>query len=158
MSNSAAPNGPFEKIRSELDRWLEAARITGERALDAVGLAAETRPLPPHTDIIETASDLHILVDLPGVVAEAVDLSMTGQMLTLKAIRLPSPLLTEEATIHLRERLTTRFERTYPLPFAVDTDSVTAVVRDGTLHIILKKTAHSQARQIPIQRGDESPA
>ncbi len=156
MSTSGSPTGGFDRLRQELDRWFEAARAAGERTLDAVGLAPESRPLPPLCDVVETESDLHVLVDLPGVSAEAVDLSLRGQVLQLKAIRLPSPLLTEAASIPLRERLTTTFERTITLPVQVDADSVRAVVRDGMLHVTVKKSHLAQARQIPIQRGPET--
>jgi HSP20 family protein len=157
---SAGPYNPntFDRLRQELERWLETARVTGERALDAVGLASEARPLPPHVDLIETETDLHLLVDLPGVSADGVDLSITGQMLTLKAIRLPSPLLAEGSTVHLRERTTLQYERSIPLPLSVDTDNIRAVVRDGLLQVTLHKSPQSQPRPIPIHRGDAPPA
>lgn len=155
MSTTGASAGGFERLRQDLDRWFEAARVAGERTLDAVGLTSEARPMPPLSDLIETETDVHVLVDLPGVSADGVDLSLTGQVLMLKAIRLPSPLLTDAATIHLRERITTTFERTIPLPVQVDADSVRAVVRDGLLHVSLKKSHLAQARQIPIQRGSD---
>ncbi|MDZ4687193.1 MAG: Hsp20/alpha crystallin family protein [Planctomycetaceae bacterium] len=156
MSQAPSNTGTFDRIRQELERWLETARVTGERALDAVGLAADTRLLPPHSDLIETETDLHLLVDLPGVSADAVDLTITGQMLTLRAIRLPSPLLAEGSKVHLRERTTLQFERSYPLPIGVDTDSIRAVVREGMLHVTLHKSPQSQPRPIPIQRGDNA--
>lgn len=156
MSTTGSSSGGFERLKQELDRWFEAARVAGERTLDAVGLASETRPVPPLCDVVETESDVHLLIDLPGVTADGVDLSMTGQMLQLKAIRLPSPLLTDAANVHLRERLTTTFERTIPLPVPFDADAVRAVVRDGLLHITLKKSQLAQARQIPITRGGDT--
>lgn len=155
MSTSQSASSGFDRLRTELDRWFEAARVAGERTLDAVGLASEARPQPPLSDLIETETDLHLLVDLPGVSAEAVNLSLSGQVLMLKAIRLPSPLLTEAAKIQLRERVTTTFERAYPLPVQVDADSVRAVVRDGLLQVTLRKSHVAQARQIPIQRAQE---
>ena len=39
MSAGASNPGTFDRLRQELERWLETARVTGERALDAVGLA-----------------------------------------------------------------------------------------------------------------------
>lgn len=154
MSTGPANSGTFDRVRQELERWLETARVTSERALDAVGLAPETRPLPPHVDLIESETDLHLLVDLPGVSADAVDLSITGQMLLVKAIRLPSPLLADGATVHLHERTTLQFERSIPLPVIIEPEAIRAVVRDGLLHVTLHKSPKSQPRTIPIQRGD----
>lgn len=158
MSTGTSNSGTFDRLRQELERWLETARVTGERALDAVGLAPESRPMPPHSDLIETETDLHLLVDLPGVSAEGVDLSITGQVLTLKAIRLPSPLLSEGTTAHLRERTTLQYERSFALPAPIDAENIRAVVREGLLHVIVHKSQQSQARTIPIQRGDCAPS
>jgi len=153
---STGPSGnAIDRVRQEVDRWLETARITGERALDVVGLASESRPMPPQADILETETDLHVLVDLPGVPADAVDLSLAGQTLTLKARRNPPPLLGEGAKWHMRERLTLFFERTFQLPVQVEGDSVKAVARDGLLQIVLRKTPQVQSRTIPIQRSTE---
>jgi HSP20 family protein len=157
MTSTPQP-GTFDRVRQEMDRWLETARVTGERALDAVGLASETRPLPPQCDVVETETDLHVLVDLPGVPADAVDLSLSGQALTVKARRLPPPLLGEGAKWHLRERLILSFERTLNLPAAIEPDSVRAVVRDGLLQIVLRKVPQPPSRTIPIQREAEPPA
>jgi len=154
--STVPPGGAFDRVRQEMDKWLETARIAGERALDAVGLASEARPLPPQTDILETEMDLHLLVDLPGVPADGVDLTLAGQVLTLKARRTPSPLLGDGAKWHLRERVTLCYEREYHLPMPVELDSVRAVVRDGLLHVILQKTAQVQSRPIPIHRGTEN--
>ncbi len=154
IGGASGSTGAFERLKGELDRWFDAARIAGERTLDAVGLASDSRPQTPHSDILESETDLHVMVDLPGVGADAVELSLSGQVLLLKAIRLPSPLLTEQTKVHLRERLSTTYERAVALPVPADADSVRATVRDGVLHVTLKKSHFAQARQIPIQRGE----
>lgn len=156
--STASTSNPFDRVRSELDRWLETARITGERALDAVGLSSENRPLPPQTDMLETDTEVHLLVDLPGVAAEGTDLSVSGQVLTLKAHRTPAVLSSEGAKCHLRERVTQVYERSYHLPVPIDADSIRAVLRDGLLHVVIRKSPQIQPRTIPIQRGSESAA
>ena len=156
MSQNTLQN-PFDRVRQELDRWMETARITGERALDAVGLAPETRPLPPQADVLENDTDVYVMVDLPGVPADAVDLSLSGQVLILKARRTPPPLLGEGGKWHLRERLALSFERTFNLPAQVEPDSVRAVARDGLLQVVLRKIPQVQSRQIPIQRQADVP-
>lgn len=147
--------GPIDRVRQEIERWVETARITGERALDAVGIAREERPLPPYADLLETEADLHLLVDLPGVSADGVELSLTGQSLTVRAQRPLSAFDTETAKYHLRERHALKYERTIVLPTPVDAESVRAVVRDGLLHVTMPKSRLSAARPIPIQRGPD---
>lgn len=152
---SAMGNSPFDRVRNELDRWLETARATGERALDAVGLVSETRPSVPAIDVLETEPDLHVFVDLPGVTADGVDLALQGQVLLIKAHRQAPAVMTEATKPLVRERLTLAFERSVTLPLAVDTESVRAVVRDGLLHVTLRKRPDVLARPIPVQRGNE---
>uniref|UniRef100_A0A7C4LM77 Hsp20/alpha crystallin family protein n=1 Tax=Schlesneria paludicola TaxID=360056 RepID=A0A7C4LM77_9PLAN len=156
--SAASTSNPFDRLRSEFDRWLETARITGERALDAVGLAPENRPLPPHADIVETDTDVHVLIDLPGVPAEGVDLAISGQTLTLKARRTPPPLLGEGTKWHLRERLTQAYERSFHLPLPIEADSIRAIMRDGLLQVVVRKSPQVQPRTIPIHRGGEPTA
>ncbi len=157
MSAYNSGTGPFDRVRQEFDRWFETAKATGERALDAVGLVGEGRPGIPSLDLWETDHELHLLVDLPGVGADGVELALLGPSLQLKARRQLPVIAVEGARQHLRERQQTGYERTLTLPVAVDPDSVRAVVRDGLLYVTLKKRPDLQARPIPVSRG-ESPA
>ena len=152
---SAFGGGPLDRVRQELDRWLETARTTSERALDAVGLASETRPGVPAMDVLETEADVHVFVDLPGVAADGVDLALQGQVLLVKAHRQAPAVMTEATKPLVRERLTLAFERSVTVPVAIDAESVRAVVRDGLLHVTLRKRPEIQARPIPVQRGNE---
>lgn len=155
---SAFGNGgsPLDRVRQELDRWLETARTTGERAMDAVGLTSDTRPSTPAIDLLETEADLHVFVDLPGVPADGVDLALQGQVLLVKAHRPAPAIMTELTKPLIRERVTLAFERSVTLPIAIDAESVRAVVRDGLLHVTLRKRPEVQARPIPVHRGNES--
>jgi HSP20 family protein len=154
---SAFGNGgsPLDRVRQELDRWLETARTTSERALDAVGLTSDTRPSTPAIDLLETEVDLHVFVDLPGVAVDGVDLALQGQVLLVKAHRQAPAIMTEATKPLIRERLTLAFERSVTLPVAIDAESVRAVVRDGLLHVILRKRPEVLARPIPVHRGNE---
>jgi HSP20 family protein len=155
---SSPSSSPLDRVRQEVERWVETARITGERALDAVGLASETRPIPPLVDLLETETDLYLFVDLPAVSADGIDLSLAGQVLTLKARRNAPPMLGEGARWLSRERVAATFERTINLPLPVESDSVRAVVRDGLLQVVLKKVPQVLSRTIPIQRSAEAPS
>ncbi len=157
MSAFGNGGGPLDRVRQELDRWLDTARTTGERALDAVGLTSETRPATPAVDVLETETDLHVFADLPGVAVDGVDLALQGQVLLIKAHRSAPAVMTEATKPVLRERHALLFERSVTLTAAIDPESVRAVVRDGLLHITLRKRPEIQARPIPVQRGGEYP-
>jgi HSP20 family protein len=153
---SAFSGGPLDRVRQELDRWLETARTTSELALDAVGLTSDTRPITPAIDVLETETDLHIFADLPGVGVDGVDLALQGQVLLIKAHRSAPAVMTEATKPLVRERWALAFERSVTLPIAIDAESVRAVVRDGLLHVTLRKRPEIQARPIPVQRGNDS--
>ena len=145
---------PLDRVRNEMDRWIDAAKSTGERALETLGLLGSSRPSMPAIDIIELAEDVVVLIDLPGVSAEAVELALTGNMLTVKATR-AGHSFPESATprLHLTERANVRFERAIPLPVAVNADAIRAETRDGLLTVSLPKAITAPSRTIPVVRG-----
>ncbi len=149
---------PLDRVRHEMDRWIDAAKSTGERALETLGLLGSTRPSMPTIDIIELSEEVVVLIDLPGVSAEAVELSLTGNMLTVKATR--SGCLYAETVsprLHLTERANVRFERAIPLPVAVNADAIRAETRDGLLTVSLPKVIAAPSRTIPVVRGGAEP-
>ena len=145
---------PLERVRHEMDRWIDAAKSTGERALETLGLLGSGRPSMPAIDIIELAEEVVVLIDLPGVSSEAVELSLTGNMLTVKATRAGNEF-PEAATprLHLTERASVRFERSIPLPVAVNADAIRAESRDGLLTVSLLKVIAAPSRSIPVARS-----
>ena len=151
------PEGPLtasvEKLRQELDRWLDVAVSQGGRALDAFGLRGE-KSWSPAIDLIEQTDDVLVLVDLPGVAPSAVDVTLVGNMLTLKGKRPDRPQNSEE-TVHPAERPTGEFCRSIPMPAPVDPEQVSAEAREGVLRIRLAKTERAKPRQIPVQIGGQ---
>lgn len=148
---------PLDRVRHEMERWLEVARSTGERALETLGLSAPGRPSTPPIDVVELSTEIVVFVDLPGVSAECVHLSLTGNMLTVKASRCGMDF-PEGIQRHVFERTSTQFERAIPLPAAVDPDNIRAETRDGLLTVTLHKATASHGRSIPVTRASGSPA
>jgi HSP20 family protein len=134
-----------------MERWLDVARTTGERAMETLGLAAAGRPSLPAIDVVERDADIAVLVDLPGVPAEAVQLSLVGNMLTVKGIR-SSTEYPETTRRHVIERSSAQFERLISLPAAADLEEVHAETRDGLLIVTLKKS-QQPGRSIPVTRA-----
>jgi len=137
-----------ERLRREFDRWLEAAASQGERALDAMGLRGE-RPCSPRVDLIETADAILVDVDLPGADPATVDVSLAGNMLTIKGSVAAQPA-EDGRTVHLSERRHGAFSRSLPLPAPVDAERVTAEVTSGILHVKIAKAEQAKPRQIRV--------
>jgi HSP20 family protein len=138
-----------ERLRREFERWLDAAMHQGNRALDVVGLRGADRPWTPAVDLLETPTDVQIDVDLPGIDPVLVDVSLTGNMLTVqgpKRTHVP-PM---GGTVHLSERMQGPFQRSIPMPAPVIADSVTAELKNGVLQIRLMKSEKARSLKIPV--------
>ncbi|MEX2286824.1 MAG: Hsp20/alpha crystallin family protein [Planctomycetaceae bacterium] len=152
-SHESRPERPLtasvEKLRRELDHWLDVAWSQGERALDAFGLKSSPT-WTPAVDLIETPDEVRVVVDVPGVDSHKVEITLAGNMLTLKGERLPI-LNRDQQQIHLRQRHSGTFVRSIPLPAPVDAEKVSAETENGVLTIRLTKSERAKPRQIPIE-------
>lgn len=162
---------PVNRMKEEVERWWQSARASGERAMEAVSqlninpgmLARATseramevfsmfglRPGVPLVDVYEGPERIHVVVDLPGVHADAVELSLSGNVLKVTAKRWVENA--PDLRPVQKERSGERFERTILLPCAVNPESVAAVVTDGVLRVELQRVAQPPERPIPVQK------
>ena len=146
---------PVDRVRHEVDRWLEAVRSTGERAMETLGLTPTNRPSTPPVDVIELPEDILVQIDLPGISAELVELSLVGNTLTVSANR-TRPEFSIDAKVHLRERFVGQYQRSIPLPSVVNDEAIRAETRDGLLTVILRKMTPMPGRSIPVTTRDSS--
>jgi HSP20 family protein len=77
-------------------------------------------------------------IDLPGVRAEDLDLTLDGEALTVKGSRaLDRP---EGYRVQMTERGPVEFTRTVTLPAPVDAEHIGATLTEGVLTVTLRKT------------------
>jgi HSP20 family molecular chaperone IbpA len=103
----------------------------------------------PATDIFETGDALKIVMEVPGVLKDAVDVKIENEVLSIEA-RIETanynglePLYTEYSIGH--------FTRSFTLPWQVDQQNITAQLEDGVLTLTLNKRPESKPRRIAIQ-------
>ncbi len=137
-----------ERLRREFDRWLDMAAAQGERALDAIGLRGG-RPWTPAADIIEVEEAILVNIELPGVLPANLDVSLAGNMLTVKGTGRPTPTK-EGQTIHLAECRHGDFSRSIPLPASADPEQIAAEFAEGILKLRIAKLTAAQPRQIVV--------
>lgn len=104
----------------------------------------------PPVDVVEGEKEIILLFDLPGVDQKDIDISVSGDQITVKGERKP---LDGEARFLRQERVFGPFSRTFALRVPVDIDRVTAVYRNGVLEVRLPKAEEGKARKILIQEG-----
>lgn len=143
-----------ERLREELDRWLDVAWSQGEKAMDVMGIRG--RVMGPAMDVIERPDSILILVDMPGIAAEQLDVSVSGNLLTVQGVH-PAPILAADETLVRRERPHGQFKRSIPLPVRVEPESISAECTLGVLRIRIVKTEREKTRRVPVRSGDSGP-
>lgn len=139
----------FERLRQELDNLLETAWTQGSRAFDTVrGYAGKF--WTPLADVVETRDSCLVTIDLPGCDPATVEVSLLGNMLTVKGDR-AAAAAAEGSTSHRHERPHGPFCRSIPLPAPVDPDKVVAEAKHGVLSICLTKLEAAKPRQIKVE-------
>ena len=126
-------------------RMLDAA-LSNLDAMDWTAPAAAT----PRADVLEGDKEFRIVLDLPGIAASDLEISVENQTLSVKAERkLEVP---EGFEPRRRERAgNVAFTRTFRLGSGVDPDAVGAKLQDGVLTLTLPKTEQSLPRRIEVK-------
>ncbi len=108
----------------------------------------------PAFDLKETRDAYLLKADLPGVREEDVDVSVTGNRLTVRGQR-ESERREEGDTQYIYERSHGAFTRSFTLPEGVDADRVEADLDDGVLTVRLPKRPEVQPRKVSLKRLKE---
>jgi len=138
---------PLNQLRHEMDRLL-----TGFRSqLPEVSFGWTGRN-QPSVNLWEEDDCLVAELEVPGVKADQVDLSVVGAELTLKIERAEPRC--EQVTYHRRERPVGSFTRVLRLPCEVDAERVAAELQDGVLTIRMPKAEAAKPRKIRVSSAD----
>jgi HSP20 family protein len=131
-------------MRREMDRLFEG--LSG-------GLSREpTAGVFPLTNTTEDNDNYYVRAELPGVGADQLDITVTGDSLSISGER-KIPAETEEVKYHRKEREAGKFSRMIGLPGQIDTEKVDASCGDGILTVVLPKAAAAKPRQISVAGG-----
>jgi HSP20 family protein len=137
-----SPLDELERMRNELDRL--AGNFTG------TVFKLPTDGVFPLVNVTEDQNNYYVRAELPGVKTEELDLSVTGEALTLAGER-KLPEESENASYHRREREAGTFSRVISLPARLDVDKVKAHAEDGVLTVVLPKAESAKPRQIAVK-------
>lgn len=108
----------------------------------------------PLMNLTEDRENYYLRAELPGIKARDLEISATGDSLTVSGERKISPD-DENVTFHRREREAGRFSRVVTLPGDIDTAKVEATCADGILTIVLPKAEASKPKQIRVKSPQE---
>jgi HSP20 family protein len=108
----------------------------------------------PRLDLFEDDDSFFVKVDLPGMKADDIDISVTNDVLTIKGARKTDAGGDREKKgrkYAREERFYGTFQRTVPLPMPVNNDMVKAQMRDGVLYVTLPKREETKPKKITVK-------
>jgi HSP20 family protein len=133
-------------LRDAMDRLFE------ESFVQPVRLAAWDggRGAPVALDIFQTDDEVIVKASLPGIKADEIDISLTGDVLTIKGESKAEEEVKEEHYIR-REMRYGSFIRTVQIPVSVNTEQAEAAFENGVLTLKLPKAEEVKPKAIKVQ-------
>ena len=104
----------------------------------------------PTADVVEGETDYRITAELPGMSEKDVEISLAGDVLTLKGEKKEER--DEKApNRYVSERRFGSLQRTFALPEDADPEKIDAGFKNGVLTVTLPKRPDAQAKQRRIE-------
>lgn len=100
-------------------------------------------------EVKETKDGYLFKADVPGIKQSDIDVSLTGNRLTIAGKREAEKEQKEE-TYYAYERSYGSFTRSFTLPDGVDAAAIQADLRDGVLSVTLPKKPEAQPKKITV--------
>jgi len=142
-SSQSCYDFPVSFTRWDPLRDLFALQERIDRMADA-GAAGWTPPV----DLYETADRYVLTAELPGLTREDIVINVVDGTLTLEGRRQAAAVPCER--YHRVERGHGAFRRRFSVPVPIDSQAVSADLKDGVLTVTLPKSAGAQPRRIEV--------
>ncbi len=142
-------NEEMNKLRRDMERLFSRYRSDF-----GVGLLPWDEDAGPSFDLSETKEALVLRVNLPGVDPKDLDISISGDRLTVKGTR-KEETVKDTDRYQTVERRSGSFSRSFQLPCKVKMEDVLATLKEGTLEIVMPKCGAEEPKGIKIELGED---
>jgi HSP20 family protein len=105
--------------------------------------------MTPPVDVVEDASAITLLADLPGVSKDKLNVQFETDSLTIEgevSLVIPEGMESSHAEVRLP-----RYRRVFSLSMELDTENTSAEFKNGVLKLRIPKAAHVQPRKIEVR-------
>lgn len=137
-------------LRQAMDRLFEDSFVQPSRISALVG---ERVGVP--LDVYQTPKEVVVKASLPGVKPEDVDISITGDTLTIKGETRVEEEVKREDYIYQEQRYGA-FNRSVVLPAGLKADDAEANFDNGVLTLTIPKVEEAKARTIKVKTRKEA--
>ena len=146
------PFGDMLSLRQAMDRLFEDAFV---RPRNLIHFNGEAGAATLAVDMYETENEIVLSAAVPGVKPEDLDISIQGDVLTIKGETRTTDEVTEES-FYRRERRFGAFYRQVQLPKPVKSDGAEATFENGIVKLTLPKADEARERKIPVKAPAEA--
>jgi len=145
------PMVELSRLQSELNRLFTAFVETNK------GVGASTPSWDPNVDLVDDGQRIRVLIELPGVEAADVRVTIRGRALTVRGAKKGRIRSREGTRFFCMERFFGTFVKTVPLHRPVNTHQARSILKDGLLEIILPRVPDQREKEyeIPVKSGEE---
>jgi len=144
---------PFQDLRSAQDEMAQMspmlAHALGLHTQQASGRAATTA-WAPALDISERKDAYLVTVELPGVEADDLEITLEDGLLTIQGER-QFTAESSEQQFHRVERRYGAFRRSITLPSQVKADAIEASFENGVLEVVVPKAEEAKPKRIQVR-------
>lgn len=102
----------------------------------------------PPLNVFRKGDDFVLIAEVPGINKSDLDLQVKGRTVRLSGTK--TVKYGEKASLHRRERLAGRFDRSVTLPIEIDAEAVKAECGDGILVLRVPRAERDKPRSIKI--------
>jgi HSP20 family protein len=145
------PSRDIVSLRDMMDRLFEDAFVTPRGALTTSGRGDLA------LDMYETKDDVVVKAALPGVKPDDVDITITGDTLTIRG-EMQQENEDEEGNYIRRERRYGEFVRSITLPNGLQVDKAEASFDNGVLTLKIPKSEQAKPKRIQVKPKEEGPS
>ena len=104
----------------------------------------------PNVDILDDGENVRVLIELPGIEAEDVTLTIRGRVLTAQGSKRGRIRTREGIRFFCMERYFGTFVKSVPLPRPVNTHRAIAKLKNGVLEIVFPRVPDQREKELAI--------
>ncbi len=107
------------------------------------------RAMIPLVDVVEDATAITLLADLPGVPKEKLSIKFESSSLTIEgevSLEMPEGMESSHAEVRF-----SHYRRVFSLSRELDAENMSAEFKNGVLRLHIPKAAHMQPRKIEVK-------
>ena len=134
----------LSRLQGELNRLFAAFVESNDRS------AAPASSWDPNVDVVDDGESIRILVELPGVEAADVRVSIRGKVVMLRGTKKGRIRAKEGMRFFCMERYFGAFMKSIPLPRPVNSHHARTRMKDGILEILLPRVPDLREKEIEI--------